>query len=76
MTVTVEQFAADPLAPASAQLALHGSTFTDRRDVPVLRMDTAGHGLATARDGMRRGADQAGSSASDSRAAAASSASP
>jgi hypothetical protein len=28
MTVTVEQFAADPLAPVSPQLALDGSTFT------------------------------------------------
>jgi putative ATP-grasp target RiPP len=27
----VERFAGDPLAPASAQLALHGATFTERR---------------------------------------------
>jgi len=32
MSVTVEKFADDPLAPVSAQLALHGSTFTERRD--------------------------------------------
>jgi putative ATP-grasp target RiPP len=31
MSVTIEQFAADPLAPVSAQLALNGSTFTERR---------------------------------------------
>jgi len=32
MTVTAEHFSEDPLAPVSAQLALHGATFTQRRD--------------------------------------------
>jgi putative ATP-grasp target RiPP len=33
MSVAVEQFAGDPLAPVSAQLALNGSTWSvDRRD--------------------------------------------
>lgn len=32
MSVTVERLAAEPLVPVSAQLALHGSTFTERRD--------------------------------------------
>lgn len=31
MSVTVERFAGDPLAPVSAQLALNGSAFTERR---------------------------------------------
>lgn len=30
MSVTIEQFADDPLAPVSAQLALNGSTFVER----------------------------------------------
>ncbi|MGH8966828.1 MAG: putative ATP-grasp-modified RiPP, partial [Actinomycetes bacterium] len=32
MPVTIEKFAGDPLAPVSGQLALHGSTFTERRE--------------------------------------------
>lgn len=32
MSVTVEKYAGDPLAPVSAQVALNGSTFTDRRN--------------------------------------------
>ena len=32
MTTVTDQFRHDPLAPVSAQLALNGSTFTERRD--------------------------------------------
>ena len=32
MSVTVEKFRGDPFAPVSAQIALHGSTFTERRE--------------------------------------------
>jgi putative ATP-grasp target RiPP len=32
MTVTAEHLTDDPLAPVSTQVALDGSTFTDRRD--------------------------------------------
>ncbi|MHA6618900.1 putative ATP-grasp-modified RiPP [Pseudonocardia sp. DLS-67] len=32
MSVTVEEFTGDPFAPTSAQFALCGSTFTERRE--------------------------------------------
>jgi putative ATP-grasp target RiPP len=52
MTVSVEQFA-DLLAPVSAQLALHGSTFTDRRDDQPSPIGVRPWGLRRARPAAR-----------------------
>src|ERR1700754_3289456 len=49
MSVTVERFAGDPFAPASAQFALKGSTLTERRDDQPSAVGARPWGLRRAR---------------------------
>lgn len=53
MSVTVEKFAGDPLAPVSAQVALHGSTFIDRRQDEPSPVGVRPWGLRRARPAGR-----------------------
>jgi putative ATP-grasp target RiPP len=53
MSMTVERFAGDPLAPVSGQIALNGSTFTERREDQPSPVGVRPWGLRRARPAGR-----------------------